>query len=205
MQRLTSPLKAPLANEAVRTRLVKLREDMERISESGLQAEEIDFGELLGFLDGEKRESNKEALTVMNAFLELLETRAAQQMVIASRLQNFTETMTDFFADKRVRISSDEGFVIETEEGDAVEERQLSSGEYHLTYLMVCALTTRRRGTVIAIDEPELSMHVSWQRRLIRALCDCALGAQPQYIFATHSPEIARDFRDSMKEMNGND
>ena len=44
---------------------------------------------------------------------------------------------------------------------------------------MVEALITRRRGTVIAIDEPEMSMHIAWQRKLIPNLLRCASNAAP--------------------------
>jgi predicted ATPase len=50
---------------------------------------------------------------------------------------------------------------------------------------------------VIAIDEPEISMHLSWQRKLIPALLKCASSAQPQFIIATHSPDITASHPDN--------
>ncbi|OAD20766.1 hypothetical protein THIOM_003509, partial [Candidatus Thiomargarita nelsonii] len=55
--------------------------------------------------------------------------------------------------------------------------------------------------SIIAIDEPELSLHVSWQRQLIRALCDCASGALPLFLFATHSSSIGAEFQDKWVEL----
>lgn len=66
---------------------------------------------------------------------------------------------------------------------------------------MVAALVTRRRGTVIAIDEPEMSMHIAWQRRLVPALVECASGAEPLFIFATHSPDVASSFPQALVEL----
>ena len=51
---------------------------------------------------------------------------------------------------------------------------------------------------MIAIDEPEMSMHLKWQRKLIRALIECASKAEPQFVFATHSPDIAADYNNEM-------
>jgi len=45
------------------------------------------------------------------------------------------------------------------------------------------------------IDEPELSLHVDWQRRLVENMT--LLNPSAQYIFATHSPEIMADVDDS--------
>src|SRR5262249_44580999 len=85
--------------------------------------------------------------------------------------------------------------------GTALTERRLSSGEFHLLFLMVAALVTHRRGTVIAIDEPEMSMHIAWQRKLVPALLECASRAEPLFIFATHSPDLAASFPDAMVEL----
>jgi predicted ATPase len=63
---------------------------------------------------------------------------------------------------------------------------------------MVAALVTKRRGTVIAIDEPEMSMHIAWQRKLVDALLRCASNASPQFIFATHAPDIVAEHRESL-------
>ena len=77
----------------------------------------------------------------------------------------------------------------------------MSSGEFHLLYLMTSALTARKRGTVIAIDEPEMSMHISWQRRLIKSLLTVASDARPQLILATHSPEVVGEYRAYMSRV----
>ena len=45
------------------------------------------------------------------------------------------------------------------------------------------------------VDEPELSMHVDWQRRLISTMR--ILNRMSQMIFATHSPEIMAELPDS--------
>jgi len=128
----------------------------------------------------------------------MLESRLAERVLVAERLRTFEDVMGTFFIDKSVKVDGKIGLNIITRTGALLREDQLSSGEYHLLYLMVAALTTRRRGTIIAIDEPEMSMHISWQRRLVSALVKCASGAEPQFIFATHSPDIAAEYPESM-------
>lgn len=68
----------------------------------------------------------------------------------------------------------------------------LSSGEKHLLFILVHTLLAS--ATTILIDEPELSMHVDWQRRLISAMS--TLNPSAQIIVATHSPEIIADLSD---------
>jgi predicted ATPase len=69
----------------------------------------------------------------------------------------------------------------------------LSSGEKQLLFIALFALTAANHSLII--DEPELSMHVDWQKRLVATLRD--LNPRLQLIMATHSPEIMADLPDS--------
>jgi energy-coupling factor transporter ATP-binding protein EcfA2 len=69
---------------------------------------------------------------------------------------------------------------------DAIELGDLSSGEKQL--LRICTDVLLADGAPVLIDEPELSMHIDWQRKMIPALR--ALAPDSQLIIATHSPEI---------------
>lgn len=71
-------------------------------------------------------------------------------------------------------------------EEEEIELGDLSSGEKQLLRICIDVLLSDR--TSVLIDEPELSMHIDWQRRLIPALR--ALAPESQLIIATHSPEI---------------
>lgn len=67
---------------------------------------------------------------------------------------------------------------------------ELSSGEKQLVIIMAHLAFCRinKRGSVFIIDEPELSLHISWQEIFVDAL----LRASPdtQFILATHAPAI---------------
>ena len=141
----------------------------------------------------------------MTAATEVLESRAREQELVAERLRTFERTINGYFRDKKIRVEPRKGFIISGLSDEQLPEESLSSGEYHLLYLMVAALTTQRRGTVLAIDEPELSMHMSWQRRLIDSLLECASNASPQLLLATHSPDIVGGYRDYLVEFGNTD
>lgn len=67
---------------------------------------------------------------------------------------------------------------------------ELSSGEKQLIILLAHIAFHRRNrnASILIIDEPELSLHISWQELFVDAL----LKASPntQYILATHAPAI---------------
>jgi energy-coupling factor transporter ATP-binding protein EcfA2 len=170
----------------------------------GLERDKWDFNKLKTLLkEAEDSTQRIYILAVIGAYVEVLEARAAERWAISQRLLKFEDIMKKFIHDKTISIDSENGLIIKDYRNIELTESQLSSGEYHLLYLMVSALVTRVIGTVIAIDEPELSMHISWQRKLIKSLFDCASGAEPQFIFATHSPDIAGEYTNAMIRLGG--
>ncbi|MEQ1571781.1 MAG: AAA family ATPase, partial [Myxococcota bacterium] len=183
----------------VRARLRALQSRDERALRYGLESDTMEYGQIdkaLAALKGGKKASS--ALAILVIYVEVLEARCTQRDLIADRLETFERVLADFFLDKHVKAGPGSGLEIFTAENTPLGINDLSSGEYHLLYLMVATLVTKRRGTVIAIDEPEMSMHIGWQRRLVRALFECASKAQPQFILATHSPDIAAEYPDHM-------
>ena len=72
------------------------------------------------------------------------------------------------------------------ETDDAISADKLSSGEKQmLSFLCYNAFSDK---TSIFIDEPELSLHIDWQRVLLPTLLDQSTGNQ--FFIATHSPFI---------------
>lgn len=71
----------------------------------------------------------------------------------------------------------------------------LSSGEQQILSKVFPLFTDSMKGHVILIDEPEDSLHPSWQTRLIPILRRCAKSNDCQIILATHSPQIIASVR----------
>jgi hypothetical protein len=197
---LTNEAPPARRREDIRISLERAHELDEVHARLGLGRDKWDFDDLIGVLDGIRKDDDH-ALIAIAAYSEFIESRAATRELVAERLVTFEQVMAEFLTGKSVSVDARRGVTILSDDGERLEESQLSSGEFQLLYLMVAALTTRRRGTVIAIDEPELSMHIAWQRRLVPSLIKCASRAAPQFILATHSPDIAAGYPESMVEL----
>ncbi|UXY53569.1 ATP-binding protein [Pseudomonas tohonis] len=76
---------------------------------------------------------------------------------------------------------------------------KLSSGEKQLLILFTEALLQKKQPFVFLADEPELSLHIAWQRKIIPAVK--SLNPNAQVIVATHSPEVASKYRSSIIDM----
>jgi len=84
-----------------------------------------------------------------------------------------------------------------TNKKSSISPRFMSSGELQILIILSHLIFNpdAREDNVFMIDEPELSLHISWQEIFVDSLVDAA--PELQFIFATHSPTIIIGRRDS--------
>jgi ABC-type lipoprotein export system ATPase subunit len=189
----------PSTPAELKRRVEEVRVKSLNVKRFGLQTDDDDLIALRDLL--ERHESdNPHALILVEAYVEMQESRQKARDLISKRLFEFERIMDDFFINKEVRIDVTRGLQISAE-GQHLSEIQLSSGEYHFLFMMVSALLCQRSSSIIAIDEPELSLHATWQRKIVDALTRCATGASPLFLFATHSISIAAEYPTSVYQL----
>lgn len=115
---------------------------------------------------------------------------------IFSQVELFLNTLKNFVSDKTFSFSNGE-LTVATE--GPIPLAKLSSGEKQLLILFIEALLQRQLPYIFLADEPELSLHISWQRNIISAIR--SLNPNAQIVVATHSPEIAGKFRECILDM----
>lgn len=117
------------------------------------------------------------------------------------RLTLFNSFLNQHYADtKKVVTDPVEGFVVAIE-GDSertIEPSQLSSGEQQILVLAYEVLFRSEHGTLVLIDEPELSLHVLWQDTFVEDLTRMGAVRDLRFILATHSPTLIGG-RDDLK------
>lgn len=107
----------------------------------------------------------------------------------SSKLQSLINEM--FSGNKSVTFSNI-GIDVKISERHKIGLQSLSSGEKQVILMFIEALLVAE--SALMVDEPEISMHVDWQRKLISSMQ--LLNPNAQLIFATHSPEIMADVPD---------
>ena len=111
-------------------------------------------------------------------------------------LKAFTESLNSFFLDKHATFDVRRGLLVRTEDGVPLAPEQLSSGEKQLLMLLCNLLISRQHPSLFLVDEPELSLNIKWQRKLIPALLSVTEGSQIQLLLATHSIELISSYRE---------
>ncbi|MBK8751003.1 MAG: ATP-binding protein [Candidatus Competibacteraceae bacterium] len=124
-------------------------------------------------------------------FAQELETKREK---LFSPLHSYERIVNSFLREKSVNVSDRGELVISPNKAQRgpIEWRHLSSGEKQILILLTQALLSEKSPAVYVADEPELSLHVSWQEKLLGSLTQ--LAGRCQFIVATHSPDIAAGF-----------
>jgi ABC-type cobalamin/Fe3+-siderophores transport system ATPase subunit len=123
---------------------------------------------------------------------------APSEDVISVRMKRFTNAFHSIFPNKRyVGIDNNNGRkVVEFEEfGKRMPIERLSSGEKQIVFRGGFLLRNQKttEGSVVLVDEPEISLHPKWQLEIMAFLKHLFMkdGSQTsQLIVATHSPFI---------------
>ncbi|HLB47340.1 MAG TPA: AAA family ATPase [Anaerolineales bacterium] len=109
----------------------------------------------------------------------------------ANRFQRITNIINQILDSKRIS-SVERGRVVVDISGQKKHGLDdLSSGEQQILLLLVEIIRRVKPGSIILIDEPEISLHSTWQRGLMAALDKIIEQYDAQVILATHSLEIA--------------
>lgn len=138
----------------------------------------------------EKLYQNSPQLRSTIADINDVEEKVEKAMEPRTKLQ---ELITRLFSGNKTVSFGDKEITVMTEEKRAIGLDTLSSGEKHLLRILIEALSAEESSAII--DEPEISLHVDWQRRLIHSIQ--VLNPNAQLIMATHSPEIMADIDES--------
>lgn len=87
------------------------------------------------------------------------------------------------------------------QEGDILTFHQLSSGEKQMLLILLTVLLQDSLPYVLFMDEPEVSLHMEWQKSLIDNIL--RLNPNIQIILTTHSPAIIMNgWVDKVTEVN---
>jgi energy-coupling factor transporter ATP-binding protein EcfA2 len=123
-------------------------------------------------------------------YLEDTEEKLATFRQILDRTRLFRDIVNSRFLYKKISIDRDHGFRFTTDSGREVLPTELSSGEQHELVLTYNLLFKVESGSLVLIDEPEISLHVAWQQDYINDIRQISKVVDLRFIVATHSPQI---------------
>lgn len=107
------------------------------------------------------------------------------------------------FSQKKITISKGHGLKFIADNGDSLELSDLSSGEQHEVVLLFDLLFQADSNTLVLIDEPEISLHIAWQKMFLADMQKIIELRKIAVMVATHSPQIVGDYWDNVVDLGG--
>ena len=123
------------------------------------------------------------------AVLQSGEPDAAQKaQELSAPKKRFQDLIDDLFSETGKKIVRTENEIRFSQIGETLVPYQLSSGEKQMLAILLTVLVEDNLPYVLLMDEPEVSLHVEWQERLIELIL--SLNPNVQIILTTHSPAL---------------
>ncbi|MDR2424903.1 MAG: AAA family ATPase [Prevotellaceae bacterium] len=134
---------------------------------------------------------NVSAAKVLTVYLDDSEQKLGVYDELLNKIELFVNLLNEEKFDfKSIVINGTQGFYFQLNNGQRLKLTDLSSGEQQEVVILYELLFKTKPNTLVLIDEPEISLHVMWQKAFIRDLQDIARMKQISLFVATHSPQI---------------
>ena len=135
---------------------------------------------------------------VMTLYVQDTEKKLHALDDLAIRTRLLLENVNQKFRHKQIQLDREEGIVATIDSGQPLPLSSLSSGEQQELVLHYDLLFRVPSNTIVLIDEPELSLHVAWQKKFLPELLEIVQLSNFDALVATHSPFVVGDRTDLM-------
>ena len=113
----------------------------------------------------------------------------------------FMDIINTKLAFKNIKISKETGLSIVDMQGREFKLSMLSSGEKQMIVLFYNLIFEINNESLLLMDEPEISLHISWQQEFMSDLLRVLDKKNINIIVATHSPQILSNYWDNQIDL----
>lgn len=204
-ERLLSLTNADAVSETdIRTLYANTEDKIQRLVEAGLIEKQQNIPLPQKALESTERR-------VLSLYLEDVNKKLGVFDDLQEKIEIFIEVVAKKLRSKRFTVSRSDGFSIESKylretthkPDDSLKPSQLSSGEQHQIVLFYELIFKAANNSFFLVDEPEISLHVDWQRQFLDDIRRIAKLGDRNFLIATHSPQIIGSHRDLAVALDG--
>jgi ABC-type lipoprotein export system ATPase subunit len=125
-----------------------------------------------------------------------------------NQIELFVEICNSAFGYKEITLHENKGLTVRVNIGSHSQEldlSDLSSGEQQIIFLAYQLTIGAEHNALILIDEPELSLHLEWQKTFVSLLDRIGKQTKNNYLCATHSPAIVGSRVEALRNIEVDD
>lgn len=139
----------------------------------------------------ELREYNLQKADVLSAHIDTIRKKVEFCYTFLGAIDLFYQCIQKkCFSNKDIRISRNGIEFLSKGNGYIIPPDKLSSGEKNEIIMFYYLIFEVKNASILLIDEPEISLHISWQDEFVSEIETIASLKGLQVITATHSPSI---------------
>lgn len=131
-------------------------------------------------------------VNIGNRIIELLTSGNPDDQLKAATVsapkKQFQDMIDELFAETNKTIDRKSNEIQFIQEDETLTPYQLSSGEKQMLVILLTVLVENGEPYALLMDEPEISLHIEWQQKLIQLIRE--LNPNAQIILSTHSPAL---------------
>ena len=130
-------------------------------------------------------------VNIGNKMIELLSGDEEQRSLAPSLSlpkRKFQDMIDELFSYTHKTIDRKSNDIVFYQNGERLLPYKLSSGEKQMLVILLTVLVQDNSHCVLFMDEPEASLHIEWQQKLIGMIRN--LNPNVQLILTTHSPAV---------------
>jgi predicted ATP-binding protein involved in virulence len=136
-------------------------------------------------------ELNPWQLGMLELYLADADEKLDSFSAVLARIDLLEDIVNARLLQKKLQIDATNGIVVSRDrDRSSIPLTALSSGEQHEIILMFDLLFNVEAGSIVMIDEPEISLHIGWQKKFIADVLRVSALVGFQFVVATHSPQI---------------
>lgn len=148
--------------------------------------------------------SNKDSANAeeLSKLRELLKQKDDIIFNINQNKNRFLELINKLFdeTNKTIDFDKENSIIFRKSNDKTISAYQLSSGEKQILIILLSILLQENKPFIVLMDEPEISLHLTWQLDLIDMIQQ--LNNNCQLIIATHAPGIiSKGWKDKVIDM----
>lgn len=193
-QRLIQFSKEPKSINEIKSDFADIDKQRDDLKKIGLLVDDVSAAQF------DLNKINENQRPVMTLYIEDTQKKLNTLKNLARRVDILLNNINAKFklTNKFINIDRKSGLMVKINNDDELSLEVLSSGEQHEIVLLYDLLFKTEKNALVMIDEPELSLHVSWQKSFVKDLLEIIKIAEFDVILATHSPYIVGKYSNLM-------
>ncbi len=191
-----------LDKDRTTTKEAELRERYARVSSLNQELHRNGLTEETINLEFPSGRTNLTERRILNLFLDDWEAKLSPLVPIHEKIELLREIVGKKLATKRMTFDNRGILRFYSLTDEEISVSMLSSGEQHLLALFTMLLFNAAEGSLVLIDEPEISLHAAWKHAFLADIERVAMINDLQIVVATHSTAIINGRWDLVEELD---